>query len=106
LPKDRCFRAVIARPLSVEIKTGLEFWFTPTSRKQVARPYKQFLVTLPVIYPLTIIVPLLLKPGIEPIPYLRSPFLSQLIIDTMIAGLIAYVIMPRFVRLLARWLYR
>jgi uncharacterized protein len=62
---------VLAGEDSVEIKTGLEFWFTPPSRKQVARPYKQFLVTLSVIYPLTIIVPLLLKPGIEPIPYLR-----------------------------------
>ena len=97
---------ILAGEDRVEIKTGLEFWFTPPSRKQVARPYKQFLVTLSVIYPLTIVVPLLLKPAIDPIPYLRSPYLSQLIIDITIVGLITYVIMPRYVRLIASWLYR
>src|SRR5215471_3105455 len=49
---------ILAGEDNVEIKTGLEFWFTPPSRKQAARPYKQFLVTLSVIYPLTIFVPL------------------------------------------------
>ena len=46
----------------VEIKTGLEFWFTPASKEQRAPAYKQFLVTLSVIYPLTLLIPVLLNP--------------------------------------------
>src|SRR6266851_5200586 len=40
----------------IEIKTGLEFWFTPPASEQKhAKSYKQFLLTLSVIFPLTII---------------------------------------------------
>jgi hypothetical protein len=47
----------------VEIKTGLEFWFRPPDSEQKrAKPYKQFLITLSVIFPLTILVPWLLTP--------------------------------------------
>jgi antibiotic biosynthesis monooxygenase (ABM) superfamily enzyme len=90
----------------VEIKTGLEFWFTPPSRQQVARPYKQFLVTLSVIYPLTLLVPFLLRPAFDAIAPLDSLYLRQLLVDAAIVALITYVIMPRYVRLIARWLYR
>jgi antibiotic biosynthesis monooxygenase (ABM) superfamily enzyme len=97
---------ILAGEDSVEIKTGLEFWFTPPSKKQVARPYKQFLVTLSVIYPLTILIPLLLNPVLDRIPLTRPHLVGQLIVDITIVGLITYLIMPRYVRLLSKWLYR
>ena len=46
----------------IDIKTGLEFWFTPPPGGKPARPYKQFFVTLSAIFPLTILVPWLLQP--------------------------------------------
>jgi antibiotic biosynthesis monooxygenase (ABM) superfamily enzyme len=91
---------------SVEIKTGLEFWFTPPSRQQGARPYKQFLVTLSVIYPLTLLIPFLLAPVFDRMSGLGSLYVRQLLIDAAIVALITYVIMQRYVRLIARWLYR
>jgi uncharacterized protein len=97
---------ILAGEDSVEIKTGLEFWFTPPSRRPIARPYKQFLVTLSVIYPLTIIVPIVLTPVLDRIPYLSSFYLRQLLADAAIVALLIYVIMPRYVRLLSGWLYR
>ena len=96
---------ILAGEDSVEIKTGLEFWFTPPSRQQAARPYKQFLVTLSVIYPLTLLVPLLLKPVFDAIPPLGSLYIRQLFVDAAIVALLTYVIMPRYVKLIAKWLY-
>ena len=47
----------------VEIKTGLEFWFTPpASEQRRAKRYKQFLITLSAIFPLTVLVPWALAP--------------------------------------------
>ncbi len=89
----------------VEIKTGLEYWFTPPSGKPAARPYKQFLVTLSVIYPLTIPVPLLLRPIFNLLPLQLPAYLQQFLIDATIVGLLTYIIMPRYVRLIAKWLY-
>jgi uncharacterized protein len=90
----------------VEIKTGLEFWFTPPSKEQRAPPYKQFLVTLSAIYPLTILVPLLLVPVFDRIPLLGNLLVRQFIMDAAIVALITYAIMPRYTRLIAKWLYR
>src|SRR4051812_36199211 len=41
----------------VDIKTGFEFWFTPPPASRPAKPYKQFLITLSAIFPLTVAVP-------------------------------------------------
>jgi antibiotic biosynthesis monooxygenase (ABM) superfamily enzyme len=91
----------------VEIKTGLEFWFTPPSTTQLrARPYKQFLVTLSVIFPLTLIVPTALR-FLEPWASLfDSLYARQLVADSIIVGMMTYVIMPRYTRLVARWLFK
>jgi uncharacterized protein len=90
----------------VEITTGLEYWFTPPSSKQFARPYKQFLVTLSVIYPLTILIPALLNPAFALLTVPLPVYLKQFIVDVVIVTSITYVIMPRYVRLIAKWLYR
>lgn len=92
---------------SVEIKTGLEFWFTPPdSTQKHAKPYKQFLLTLSVIYPLTSVLPWVLRPLIEAVPALEPWVFSKLIAAMITCGLMTYVIMPRYTRLVAKWLYR
>src|SRR5208283_186942 len=91
----------------IQIKTGLEFWFTPPASEQKrAKPYKQFLITLSAIFPLTILVPWLLAPLFGAAPILRTPGISNFLIAAVIVALMTYAIMPRYTRLLASWLYR
>src|SRR3954451_12924470 len=91
----------------VEIKTGLEFWFTPpASEQRRAKPYKQFLITLSAIFPLTVLVPWALAPLFRAAPALGLPAISNFLVAATIVALVTYVIMPRYVRLIAGWLYR
>lgn len=89
----------------VHTVTGLEFWFTPQAGAKHARPFKQFLVTLSVIYPLTLVLPWLLAPLIERVPLLHHQAVSGLVIAAAIVGLMTYVVMPRYTRLVRRWLF-
>ena len=89
----------------IEIRTGFEFWFTPPAGKVHAKPYKQFLVTLSAIFPLTIIVPWLLQPVFAWQPVLALPVISQFVVAIIIVGLMTWAIMPRYTRLVSKWLY-
>jgi antibiotic biosynthesis monooxygenase (ABM) superfamily enzyme len=84
-----------------EIKGGLDFWL-PSPGQPRARPYKQLLVALAVIYPLALLLPLLLEPqiGTWPLP------LRTLAVSTLIVWLMTYVVMPRVVKRAGDWLYR
>ena len=93
-------------PEAIDIKTGFEFWFTPPLVGRPAKPYKQFLVTLSAIFPLTVIVPWVLQPAFNWLPLLASPGLRQLIVAVILVGLMVYVVMPRYTRAVARWLFR
>ena len=91
----------------VEIKTGLEFWFTPPSSKaKTARPWKQFLVTLSAIYPLSMLVPFLYRPVFVLVPFPGAYYVQALVIAATLVALLTYVIMPRYARAIAAWLYR
>ena len=91
----------------VEIKTGLEFWFRPPDSEQKrAKPYKQFLITLSVIFPLTMLVPWLLTPLFRAAPVLGMPGITHFLVAGIVVALMTYVIMPRYTRLMAAWLYR
>lgn len=107
-------RALLARvePLflraeEVEIETGLEYWFTPPVTKPLhARPYKQFLVTLSAIFPLTLIVPWSLHPLARWLPVLGWPPVARFVDAAVVVALMVYVIMPRYTRRVAGWLFR
>jgi hypothetical protein len=87
------------------VKTGLDFWFTaPTGKPPV--PWKQFLLTLSAIFPLTVIVPALLSPLLGAWQGLPAMLIGKLLVATCIVGLMVYVIMPRYTRMVAAWLYR
>jgi hypothetical protein len=91
---------------SVAVKTGLEFWFTPPGDPAPPRPYKQYLITLSAIFPLTVIVPWVLRPIIQGIPFLNMQFINTFITDAVIVALMVWVVMPRFTRLVAKWLFQ
>jgi uncharacterized protein len=91
----------------VEIKTGLEFWFTPpTPTQRHPPPYKQFLLTLSAIFPLSVLVPWALRPLLQVVPVLGLPVVRSAVVASVIVGLMTYVIMPHYTRLVAGWLYR
>jgi antibiotic biosynthesis monooxygenase (ABM) superfamily enzyme len=91
----------------IDIKTGLEFWFTPPMPgQQHPPPYKQFLLTLSVIFPLTFIVPWALQPLFQVVPVVGLPVVSHVVVSGVTVGLMTYVIMPHYTRWMAAWLYR
>lgn len=89
----------------IDIRTGLEFWFTPPTHK-VAPAYKQFLITLSAIFPLSFLIPQLLGLVLTAFPFLAVPVVRAFITSLLIVGLMTFVIMPRYVRMVARWLYK
>lgn len=83
-----------------EIRTGLDFWFTPATLKP-PKPWKQYLLTLSAIFPLTVVVPWALAPLLGGLNMLAT----KAVIAAVIVGFMVYVIMPRYTRLVSRWLY-
>ncbi|NMM28934.1 MAG: antibiotic biosynthesis monooxygenase [Glaciimonas sp.] len=99
-------RPALANEEKLEMETGLEYWFTPPEMKQLhAKPFKQFLITLSAIFPLTIVVPWLWKPVFTLVPLLGQPIISNFVLAVVIVYLMVYVIMARYTRLVAKWLF-
>lgn len=90
----------------IEIETGFEFWFTPRDTKKLAKPYKQFLITSSAIYPLTLIIPEVLSGIFDDAGIEGWSALKGLLGVFIIVGLMVYVIMPRYTRLVSKWLYK
>lgn len=84
-----------------EIRSGLDFWFTPPAVRPPKR-WKQFLLTLSAIFPLTVVVPRALMPLLDGVPLLAA----KAAIAAVIVALMVYAIMPRYTRLVSGWLYR
>src|SRR5262249_4077778 len=87
-----------------EIRTGIDFWFTPESAKP-PKPWKQFLLVLSAIYPLSLLIPFLFTPLFRVPPPLTHPLVRRLSIAAVVVGLMTFVVMPRYTRLVQRWLY-
>jgi antibiotic biosynthesis monooxygenase (ABM) superfamily enzyme len=87
-----------------EIRTGLDFWFTPSGLKP-PKPWKQFLLTLSAVYPLGLLIPRLLRLLLNAVPSLDHELLRALLMAVTLTGLLTFVIMPRYTRMVRRWLY-
>lgn len=95
----------LEKPEALEIETGMEYWFTPQSPKPARpKPFKQFLISLSAIYPLIVAVPWALQPVFDAVPRLGHPLAAKLVIAVIVVGLMVYVVMPRYTRLLWAWL--
>ncbi|MBU5613921.1 antibiotic biosynthesis monooxygenase [Geomonas azotofigens] len=99
------------RPLFVTdddffISSGLDFWFTPMGAKaKIPVRWKQFLVTWSAIYPLALGMPLVVYPVMH---YLHVPdnrLFATLAVTGLVVFLMVYVVMPRYTRLVQRWLF-
>jgi hypothetical protein len=100
-----------AQPLFVTgddffISSGLDFWFAPTGAKaKVPVRWKQYLVTWSAIYPLVLGVPLVVAPVLGLLSVPDNRFLSTLVVTGTVVYLMVYVVMPRYTKLLQRWLF-
>jgi len=87
-----------------EIRTGIDFWFTPEGVKP-PKPWKQFLLTLSAVYPLSLIIPSLFSPLFGIVPLMGRSYIRGLLIAATLTALLTFVIMPRYTRLVKKWLY-
>ncbi|WP_240741636.1 antibiotic biosynthesis monooxygenase [Deinococcus sp. KSM4-11] len=88
--------------LSFERQPGLDFWFTPPAAPTLRQPprWKMALLTLLVLYPVSVGVTLLLLPHVASWPLgLRA--LAQMLV---IVPSMTYLFMPLATRAAARWL--
>jgi len=97
-------RPLLARNETVDIQTGLDFWFTsPTGAK--APRWKQSLATIAALFPLTLAVPIVFNVVADAIRVPDWPLLREFLILAAIVALLTYVVMPPFTRVIGRWLY-
>lgn len=88
------------------IRSGLDFWFTPDgARAKVPVRWKQYLVTWSAIYPLVLIMPVLVVPVLRCLGVPEWHALTTLVTTAAIVFLMTYVVMPRYTKLLKRWLF-
>lgn len=95
----------LAAEESLHAGSGLDYLFAQAASRPPPR-YKQFLVTLSAIYPLTTVVPWAVKPALRASALLAAGWASNLVISAIIVFLMVYVVMPRYTKLIARWLNR
>lgn len=90
----------------LDIKPGLDFWFTPPAGvPRKARPWKQWLVTTSLIWPLTMAVPAVLSPVFQAVPALGAYGVSHLIVAATIVALVTWLLMPPYVKRVSNWLF-
>lgn len=91
---------------AIDVKSGIDYWFTVPDAAGPPPRWKQWLVTTSVIWPLTILVPMTLKPIFALAPLAIHPFLQAGLIALSIVGLVVYVVMPNVVRILSPWFFK
>jgi antibiotic biosynthesis monooxygenase (ABM) superfamily enzyme len=88
------------------VRSGLDFWFNqPDSGAKVPVRWKQLLVTWSAIYPLGLIVSLAVIPLLRALGLPDSRVVNTLPVSGLVLVLMVYVVMPRYTRLVRKWLY-
>jgi antibiotic biosynthesis monooxygenase (ABM) superfamily enzyme len=68
--------------------------------------WKQWLITISVIWPLTMVVPWAFGPLFKAFPALGSYGVSHGILASVIVAIVVWLVMPRYTRLVHNWLFR
>ena len=90
---------------NTEIGAVNEFWFTPLADSAAKPPrWKQAVVTLCVILPLTLLVPIVWGPVLRLHPFLSNYVVATFRVTLTIVLLVVYLLMPAATRLFAPWL--
>ena len=99
-------RPLLAHDDDFFIRSGLDFWFTPEGAKaRVPVRWKQFLVTWSAIYPLVLVMPLVVVPVLRRLGLPQNHYLDILCVTGVVVSLMVYCVMPRYTKLIHRWLF-
>lgn len=94
--------AMLSQPEHVEVRPGPAFWFTPTQPGQVKpAKWKQYLLTLGVIFPSTNLVPWFWN---QVLPASHGTLWGHLLNDASVVALVVFMWMPLATRVLKQWL--
>lgn len=89
------------------ISSGLDFWFTPAgSKAKVPVRWKQYLVTWSAIFPLALGVPLVVTPLLNGLGVPPNTLVTTLVVTGVVVFMMVYWVMPRYTKLLQKWLFR
>ena len=93
---------LLSGPEHIDVRPGAAFWFTPAS-KATPRPakWKQYLLTLGVIFPSTLLIPPLWA---ALLPASRGTLWGHFLGDATVVALVVWLWMPLLTRLLKNWL--
>lgn len=96
---------LLAADDAFEIRSGLDFLFpAPAGAKPPVR-WKQALLTWSAIFPLVLVVSALVRTGFAALGVPAGAVLSTLVATAIVVSLMVYVVMPRYTRLVQRWLF-
>lgn len=99
--------SLITEPEKLNIKSGIDYWFTSVTEGNTPPPrWKQWLTTVSVIWPLTMLVPWALRPVFKAVPFLTTFGVQQLLVAMAVVGLVVWVVMPPYTRAISKWLSR
>ncbi|MGD9950006.1 MAG: antibiotic biosynthesis monooxygenase [Desulfobulbus sp.] len=99
-------RPILAQDDDFFIRSGLDFWFTPEGAKAfVPVRWKQFLVTWSAIFPLVLVVPLIVIPLLRHSGIPQNHYIETLCVTGTVVSLMVYLVMPRYTKLIRRWLF-
>lgn len=100
-------RPILAQDDDFFIRSGLDFWFTPEGAKAcVPVRWKQFLVTWSAIFPLVLLIPLIVVPVLRQLGLPQNRYIDTLCVTGTIVSFMVYFIMPRYTKLIKRWLFK
>src|SRR4029079_9285521 len=77
----------------VEIRSGIDFWFTPEGVKP-PKLWKQFVLTLSAVYPLSLVIPRVIRQIVSLFPPLDNKFVMALLMAAILTATLTFVIMP------------
>lgn len=88
------------------VRSGLDFWFTPEGAKaKLPTKWKQFLVTWSAIFPLVLIMSALIDWLTTSISMTLNHPVKVFSLTFLVVLMMVYVIMPRYTKLVHKWLF-
>ncbi len=89
------------------VRSGLDFWFTPEEAKaKLPTKWKQFLVTWSAIFPLVLAMSALIDWLTTSISITLNHPAKVLSLTFLVVLMMVYVVMPRYTKLVHKWLFR
>lgn len=88
------------------VSSGLDFWFTPEGAKaKLPIKWKQFLITWSAIFPLVLTMSALIDWLTTSLQIDLTHELKVLSITLLVVLMMVYVVMPRYTKLVHKWLF-